>query len=717
MNRLHIEFALRTLNEYFEIPFNPSIINRERSTFTNNEFIGELRLLTESQGILLLENALSPNSLPELEKDSPFPILFIAEFQGQQVPVISYIPQKEKKRVQLVLLNEGERKRVERTTPLLDEEGKIKVYSVFRLDSIAKTTPEEAKELEALSPIKRLTRMLKMEKRDILSIYTYAILIGAIGLVLPLGIQAIIGMVQGGLYFSSIYVLIALVILALAVSGIMQVMQLTVMEYLQERLFTKAAFDYAYRIPRVRAEALMKYYPPELMNRFFDIITVQKTLPKLLIDTTAALIQIVFGLILLAAYHPLFIAFSVVTVLLLLLITRFLGSQTLQANILKSKNKYKIAQWLQDIARTLYAFKVSGNLAFPLNKMERNINTYLKYRKKYFDNVLIIFYNAVFFKTFVTAGLLLLGTYLVINKQITIGQFVASEIIIVLVIGSVEKILLSVDSIFDLLTAVDKLGQVSDLPLEPNGGIIKHLQNSTKGIEIKIKNLTYQFQDMPEPVLKKLDLHIQSNEKVCIVGKNGTGKETLLNILAGIYTSYKGIILYNHVSLVDIEREHLHESIERNVTNEGIFSGSLLENITMNRPNVTMKDAYDTLQELQLLEVIGQLKEGLQTEMISGGRRFSSSFAAKIGLARCIVNKPKLLLVSECYEHFDKQYTTDLLKILCAKSAPWTFVTISNDPQVMASCDRVCLLEDGKVILEGPYESIKNDPKFVECTW
>lgn len=715
MTNRQIEFTLRKLCEYYEIPFDPSSAPYLKQVYETEDFIVEIRAKSESTGILLLENWVHPGSLEELQEENPFPILFLTEHKGQVTPVISYQEANKKSR-SYFLLTQKEVEEVSSPTPILNDQGKTRLFSFFRLDSIANLSPDQQKIQESLSPADRLIKMLKMEKKDIFSIYTYALLIGAISLVLPLGIQAIIGMVQGGLYFSSIYVLIALVIVALVVSGIMQVMQLTVMEYLQERLFAKAAFDYTYRLPRVKTEALMKYYPPELMNRFFDIITVQKTLPKLLIDTTAAIIQIIFGLFLLAAYHPLFIAFSVVTILLIVAVVRVLGKNTLDINILKSKSKYKIAQWLQDIARTLYAFKVSGNPSFPLNKMERHVNTYLKYRKKYFDNILIIFYNAVFFKSFVTAGLLILGTYLVIDRQITIGQFVASEIVIVLVIGSVEKILLSVDSIFDLLTAVDKLGQVSDLPLEPNKGVVKHLRLQEGGLSLDLKDLNYRYEDSNKPVLNNLSLSIKSNEKICIVGKNGSGKETLMNIMAGILTDYEGTILYNQVALRDIERDHLHEIIERNVTSEGIFNGTLLENITMNRPKVSLQDTYEVLGKLQLNDTIGSLKEGLQTEMISGGRRFSSSFAAKVALARCIVNKPKLLLVSESYEHLDRPYIQYLLDYLTDPNAPWTFVTVSNDPAVMAACDRVCVLEQGQIVLEGPYEEIKSDDRFITCT-
>lgn len=713
MYQEQINTILKHFTDIFDISFLP-----EKSPFRNenyplDEFLSTLKKTGEKYGVLIIENEISPLQLSAIVGTNDFPLVYFSEIDGNVYPVIDGKNQRKSGNYSYFIKPDG--KPEEGDFFPIERGGKIKILTAFPLQSISEEYQESQDTYEPFTPMQRLIRMLRVEKRDIISIYVYAVLVGAISLVLPLGIQAIIGMVQGGLVFSSIYVLIGLVIVALIISGVMQIMQLTLVEYLQERLFAKAAFDFTFRIPRIRAESLFNYYPPELLNRFFDITTVQKTLPKVLIDVTAAVIQIIFGLLLLAAYHPLFIGLSFVTVLLFYVITILYSSSTLNANIVKSKYKYKIAQWLQDVARLHYSFKVSGSNRFPLEKTEKLVNGYLKYQKKYFDSLLIIFYNAIFFKAFVSGGLLIIGTYLVIDNQITIGQFVASEIVIVLVVSSIEKILLSVDSIFDLLTAVDKLGQVTDMPLESNKGAVKHLKFSESAIALKTNELTFKFEDLNKATIDGLSMEIPSHQHTCIAGTNGSGKETLLNILAGIYTSYKGSITFNGISLRDIERDHLHETIERNVSQEGIFDGTLLENITMNRTNVTMEDVYWILEKLHLLDYVAQLKDGLATQMISGGRRFSKSFITKITLARCIVNRPKLLMISDCYENFDNAYMTEFLSFVTDKKNPWTLITVSNDLKVMQACDTIYVLEKGKLIEQGPYSEISNSALLQRC--
>lgn len=706
-----IESIIKHFAAAFDIEYVPNTPKVYTKKLVLRDFINNLKSKAEEKGFLIIENKAKVQQLKSIVDNNDFPVVYFFEKEDEIIPIIDGKNHKKGTDYTFEVNTDGKFKK--RNGRVIFKQEEVIVLTAFPLETISKESLQA--DIEHLTPLERLISLLKMERKDIVSIYTYAILIGAISLVLPLGIQAIVGMVQGGLVFSSIYVLIGLVIVALVISGVMQIMQLTLVEYLQERLFAKAAFDFTFRIPRIKAEALFKYYPPELLNRFFDIITVQKTLPKLLIDVTAAIIQIIFGLLLLAAYHPLFIALTLLTIILFYIIIKLYSSSTLDANIVKSKYKYKIAQWLQDVARLHYSFKVSGSNRFPMEKTEKLVGGYLKYRKKYFDSLLIFFYNAVLFKALITGGLLILGTYLVIDRQITIGQFVASEIVIVLVVSSIEKILLSVDSIFDLLTAVDKLGYVSDMPLETNNGTVKHLKFSENAIGVKIRNLSYKFDDLNKPTINGLNLDVIPNENLCIAGNNGSGKETLLNVLAGIYTTYSGSISFNGISLRDIERDHLHETIERNVSQEGIFDGTLLENISMNRYNVSIEDVYWVLEKLELLDSIAQLKDGLNTQMVSGGRRFSKSFITKITLARCIVNRPKLLMISNCYESLDNDYIKNFLTFVTDKSNPWTLITVSNDPLVLSMCNKIAVLEEGRFIVEGTYEELKSDEHLIRC--
>ncbi|WP_317163097.1 ABC transporter transmembrane domain-containing protein [Rudanella paleaurantiibacter] len=330
-------------------------------------------------------------------------------------------------------------------------------YSSNRRDATFESPP---------SPFQRLMRLLGNEKRDIWFVYLYAIIAGLISLSLPLGIQAVFNFVSSGTVFNSIYLLIGLVIVGVVLVGLLQIGQMTLVEVLQQRIFAKAAFEFTYRLPRIQPEALSPYYPPELMNRFFDIITVQKSLPKLLIDITAAAIQVVLGLILLSFYHPVFIVFGALTASMIAFVVWIYGNRGIETSLNESKYKYKVAAWLEELARDLTAYRREADSLEAIDKMDDLVSNYLKYRNEHYGVLKRFFYNAVAFKTIITGGLLVLGTALVVERQMTLGQFVAAELVIVLITGSVEKLIMSIETYFDLLTGLEKLGSVTDLPLE-----------------------------------------------------------------------------------------------------------------------------------------------------------------------------------------------------------------------------------------------------------
>lgn len=316
------------------------------------------------------------------------------------------------------------------------------------------------------SPTQRLFRLLGTEQKDIGYIYLYALVTGLISLSLPLGIQAIFNLVSGGLVFSSVYVLIGLVIVGVLITGLLLVGQMTLVEVIQQRIFAKAAFEFTYRLPRIDPKALAAYYPPELMNRFFDVLTIQKGLPKLLIDLMAAAVQILFGIILLSFYHPVFLGFGLFTLVTILLISSFYGPRGLRTSLNESKYKYKVVAWLEDLARDLPTYRRPDDTLEAIDRMDELVANYVVYRSAHFRVLKRFFYSAVAFKTVVTGGLLILGTTLVVGRSMTLGQFVSAELVIVLITSSVEKLISGIDTVFDLLTAVEKIATVTDLPLE-----------------------------------------------------------------------------------------------------------------------------------------------------------------------------------------------------------------------------------------------------------
>lgn len=559
---------------------------------------------------------------------------------------------------------------------------------------------------QKLSPVTRLLRLLHAERTQINYILFYALLMGLLSLVLPLGIQSTIELISGGLFFSSVYVLIGVIILGVLMGGILQIMQISLVEHLQRRIFTKASLEFAYRIPRIKSESIISNYAPELINRFFDIITIQKGLPKLLIDFTSGLVQIFFGLVLLSLYHPFFVFFSLGLITFLFIIFYFTGPRGLRSSIEESKYKYKVVHWLEELARALHSFKLAGSTDLPIKKTDQNVSNYLKYRKMHF-RVLITQYSFILlFKTLVIGGLLIVGSILVVDRQITLGQFVASEVVIILILNAIEKIIMYMDVIYDLLTAVDKVAHVTDLPLERIGGLDLPRPLNQNGYFIEVKNLRFRYPGKSDYVLNGIDLTIRAGERVCISGPGGAGKTTLVNILSGIYTNYEGLVALNNYSLRDLDLTHLRDKIGKNISQEDIFDGTILENITLGKHMELVQDAMEAIEAVGLRQEILTLPEGLNTHLTSGGKNLSNTSVHKLILARCIAKKPNLVILNDFFNGLKREAKVHLVQCVTDPSRPWTLIAVSNDPLVMQACGRVLVLRDGKIEIDGPYNEL-----------
>lgn len=555
-------------------------------------------------------------------------------------------------------------------------------------------------------PFRRFIKMLKVDKQDIFSIYIYAIFNGLVSLSLPLGVQAIINLITGGQVSTSWIVLVTIVVLGVILNGVMQVMQMSISENIQQKLFARSAFDFAFRIPRIKLSALDGHYAPELMNRFFDTLTIQKGISKILLDFSSAILQVLFGMILLSIYHSYFILYSAILLVIVFVIFRYTVKNGLITSLKESTYKYKVAHWLQELARAQDTFKMAASSNLPLEKTDESVYGYLKYRKNHFRILVIQFVNLISFKVIMIAGLLIVGGLLVINQQMNIGQFVAAEIIILMIVTSVEKLMTLIETVYDVLTSVEKMGSITDMPLDCDLGEDIDLSKS-EGFHIDIENLSYSFtKDSTNEVLKDLNLTIKPGEKICLSGFNGSGKSMLLKHLGGMYDSYSGNILFNQVSMKNWKNNELRSEIGSCYSKAEIFAGTIFENITLGKSNISKIDVEKVAAIMGFNSYVDSLEEGYDTLLIAEGKNIPKSVRLKIIMARSIVVESRLILLGDLINQLNETDRNQFITyVLSLKS---TVIVTSNNPAVAELFERVLVLNRGELIADGVHEKMKH---------
>jgi ABC-type bacteriocin/lantibiotic exporter with double-glycine peptidase domain len=576
-----------------------------------------------------------------------------------------------------------------RLTPILSDRG----------DGLIHDEPHEH-----LTPFQRLRQLLHSERRDIELIYLYAVLVGLFGLTVPLAVQGITQLVQGGLVLQPVVLLIAFAIVGTLVTGLIGLLQESVVESIQQRIFARLAFEFAYLVPRIQFSAAQAANLPLQMNRFFEAVLIQKALAKLLLDVPTAMLQVLFGVALLSFYNPSFIVFALVLIAGVYVIFRFTFPRGLETSIMESKYKYNVLEWLQAMARSIAAFKFSTRSTLPLEKMDGHVANYLKYRKKHFKVLVTQSVSMILFKTLLTGALLILGTTLVVNRSLTLGQFVAAELVIVTVLAGVEKLIRSLATIYDVLTSVDKVGHVMDLPLEEIRGL--QLPESKEGLAIFARDLSFTYPDQQTPTLSDIDLDIRPGDRVAITGVDGSGQTTLLRVLGALHDDFDGTLTYDGVTVRSMNRAALREQIGQVLATTDLFDGTIEDNISVGRRFVDRAAVLRALRDVDVDGVVQALPQGIRTTIINGGANLSAAVASKLLVAQGIVGNPRLLLLDDFFQNLDDEYRTRLIRLLMDRSTPHTVIAVSHDPEFLLACDLILVMEGGRIKDQGTYAEL-----------
>ena len=548
------------------------------------------------------------------------------------------------------------------------------------------------KKISPIEAAKKLVAILQLDKKEVSAIYVFAILAGLVQLVTPLGIQSIIGFVMAGSLSTSIVVLIAVVVIGVFLNGLFQIRQLQIIEKIKQKIYTRDALSFADKIPHLNIEKLDNYYLPELVNRFFDTLTLQKGIEKILLEIPAAFIQILFGIILLSLYHPIFIAFGIVLLLLLYIILATTLPKGFTKNMQASDYKYKTAAWLQELARVVKTFKYAKKTSLHIEKTDGLVSQYLIARTSYFKILLTQFWSLIAFKIIITAAMLIVGVYLLLNQQINIGQFIAADIVILAVINSVEKLILTLDKAYDTLTAIEKLDKIKSADLE-NAGVEQI--TTTQGIKVDFKNVSFSYPN-GKKVLNDVSLEIGAGEKTLIVGDSGSGKSTLLRLLTGTFTNFTGTVRINNIAIGSYAIDSLRSNTGVLISQQDIFQGTIRDNITMGDTTVSTDVLFSISQKTGLDAFVGELELGFDSEIDPAGKKLPEKIKQGVLLARALLNNKQLLLLENPFAGLETTTKEDIRQTIASIDNTTVIVTSSTnmDQDVF---DTIIYLENGAV--------------------
>ncbi|MBC7544882.1 MAG: ABC transporter ATP-binding protein [Candidatus Sericytochromatia bacterium] len=544
------------------------------------------------------------------------------------------------------------------------------------------------------SAMGRLLALVRTEVGDIAVVTAYAVAIGILSLVVPLTVQSLVNTVAFGALLQPLVVLTLVVLLALGAAAGLRVIQTHVVEMLQRRLFVRTAIDLAYRLPRVALGGYGKYHGPEMVNRFFDVLTLQKAASGLLLDGLGVVLTTLIGMVLLAFYHPLLLAFDVVLVIGIAIILVGLGRNAIVTSIKESHAKYAVAGWLEELARHPLAFKSVSASHYALQQSESLVRTYLSARDKHYRVFRRQLIGSLGLQVLASAVLLGLGGWLVIERQLTLGQLVAAELVVTKVVEGFAKLSKHLEMLYDLLAAVDKLGSLVDLPLDRFGGVE---MPDTAAAVVALRQVTIVSKGEGVAV-RDADMFLQAGSRVALTVNTGSGLRPLIDVLTGFGVPSAGAVELDGRDTRELDLGEMRGRVAV-VRDVEIFGGTIAGNVSVGRPDAAPAEIRQALAAVDLLQVALELPDGLQTLVKTGGAPLTNDQALRLMVARAIVSQPRLLVLDETLDVLGTAARQMLLATLCLPDNPWTLLIVTQREDVMAYCDTVYALEGGTVRL------------------
>lgn len=544
-------------------------------------------------------------------------------------------------------------------------------------------------EKHKISPSKLILSLLRWERKEIAVALTYGLGVGLLSLAIPVGVQTLVSTVNFGSLSQPVVFLVIAVFVGLAAGAVLRAIQIRIVELLQKRFFAQIALELAYRIPRLHLDSKTHSRFPELVNRFFDVLTVQKSSATLLLEGFALALQIALGLVLLAFYHWFLLAFALVMVLAIAGILFVLGRGAVVSSIEESVQKYRVAAWLEELADRPLLFRSRPAREMALARADEVVNSYLAARSSHFRILMRQVIGSLALQAIASSVLLGLGALLVVKNQLTLGQLVAAEIVVTTALGSLAKFQKHLEAFYDLVAALDKLEGLLTLPLEEWHGVA--LPDPQKPSQLEIKDLVYSF-DGSEPLFHGMSFNIPSGARVALLGSNSSGKTTLVDLLFGIKNARSGAILIDGRDYRDLSSESIRDQVAL-VRGLEILPDSILENVRVGRGQISLDQIRLALSQLGLLDEITSFTKGIHTFVSGEGRPLSIAQAHRMVLARAIVGSPRLILVDETLDDLDEASREIALEVLLRKDAPWTLILATHDGNLAKRCETIISLD------------------------
>ncbi len=549
-----------------------------------------------------------------------------------------------------------------------------------------------------MSPFHRFLKILKPERRDILMLIVFAVFSGILYLAVPLAVETVVTTIafggQAKPYLQALVVISQILAITLFLQAMITAFQHYIAELIQRRIFVRTAADLAYRLPRVNSKAFDGVHGPEMVNRFMDVVTIQKNTAYFLLEGINVLAASLIGMALLALYHPTLLAFVALLIIMIIAGTWLLGRKAVTTSIQESRTKYDLVGWFEEIAAFPFLFKGPGGYEMAYQRTNVLASEYVHARSQHFRVLFRQIIGLLVLSVFASVALLFMGTWLVLSQQLTLGQLVASELIMSGIVVSVVKLGKKFESWYDTMAATDKVGHLLDLETEVETGEKPTITDKNIGMSVAAKDLGFGY-DGGSTLFSDRNFELKPGDRVGLFGPQGSGVSTILDLLFAMRQPTSGHLSFDGLDSRNWHLESLRSQVQL-LRRDEFVDGTVIENMRLGRSDIALEEIRAAIEKVGLLDELLGRPEGLNLRLSVGGSPMSTSQRISLLVARALVQRPRLLLIDELFDGFEDSTLKLLTEIVLLGNIPWTVVIATRMPDILVHCNQTIELKAAK---------------------
>ena len=532
-------------------------------------------------------------------------------------------------------------------------------------------------------PWRRLNGYLRPERGEIWIICWFALAVAVLSLSTPVAVEALVSTVVFTNMVQPLVVLALILFVCLAFVALLRATETWIVEVIQQRLFVRLVADLSRRLPQVRFDAFDQESRGDLANRFFDIVTMQKIVASLLLDAVDIVVTLLVSMILLGLYHSWLLGFDIGLTILLTVMIVVLGRGGIKSAVHESHVKYDTAYWLETILRRPLTFKLSAAADWAKRRGDELSLEYVHARKEHFRILFRQISWSLGLQAVAATALLGLGGWLVIDFQLSLGQLVAAELMVSVVVSSFTKLGKHIEAWYDLMASTEKIAALLDLPLEhtPPG---THPAVQT-GASVVGRDLGFGYPDRPL-VFRGVNFSVPPGSSLAVTGPAGSGKSTLGALMNALRRPSAGRLEIDGLTIEEWPLADLRRQVVL-VSGAEVLSDTVSANVALGREEVSPAEIRRALEMAVLADEIAEHPQFWNVRLTDNGAPLSHSQVVRLVIARAVYAAPRVLVLDGVLDSVPVELAQKLIRNLSTDVA-WTLIVITQHEFLARLCQQ-----------------------------